>query len=515
MRRFLRRAGGRRPGLRGHPLRTKLILATLALLTAICAGIGIFSHLVMSQYLTGVLDDGLERAAGRAGFTRGQPAGTPPPTRVPEAPEGTAEEDDDGAGTRGMRPGALHALFVDGTPLRAAYVLDDGSVEALNAEDTARLAALEPGSGPEDLELSVGHYRVDAYAAAPDGADGQSVLATGLSTAQRDSTLASLDLTMVVLSLAGLLVTGCAGTVIIRRSLRPLDELAAVATSVSKMPLASGEVEIPMHVPRTAATPGSEVGTVGIALNGMIDHVTRALRARQASEMQVRRFVADASHELRTPLTSIRGYTELVLLSEKVSPSGRSALERVDSESKRMSALVEDLLLLARLDEGQRGERTGVDLTELVVEAISDAQVSAPDDKWTLQLPDEPVLVSAVESELRQVLINLLSNAHKHTPPGTHVEIELLAGEGCAFLNVTDNGPGIDPAFMDALFSRFTKADSARTGNGGDTGSTGLGLAIVQALMMANGGGITVDSEPGRTTFSVSLPLSGSPVGAA
>ncbi|MCC3275504.1 HAMP domain-containing histidine kinase [Arthrobacter sp. zg-Y20] len=487
---------GKWPRLRNHPLRTKLILATLALLTAICAAVGLFSHLAMSQYLTSVLDDGLERSAVRSGFRPGSSGDAQPPERR------TAPRKADG-----MRPGSLNALFVGGEPRRSSLMPDDGAAQPLSDEDVERLAAVKPADGPEDLTLSTGRYRVDAFTAPPGAPAGDAVLVAGLSTAQRDSTLASLNLTMVVLSLGGLLVTGVAGTVIIRRSLRPLDQLAAAATSVSKLPLASGEVEIPVRVPPSAAAPGSEVGTVGMALNGMIDHVTQALRARQASEMKVRQFVADASHELRTPLTSIRGYTELVLLSEQVSAAGRSALERVDSESKRMSVLVENLLLLARLDEGRRGERAGVDLSELVVEAASDAQVSAPEDQWTLQLPDEPVVVYAAESELRQVLINLLSNAHKHTPPGTRVEIVLQADAGKATVTVTDNGQGIDPSFADSIFARFSKADSARTGTESGTGSSGLGLAIVQALVAVNGGTIDVESRPGRTRFTVAFPL--------
>ncbi|MHA7192112.1 sensor histidine kinase [Arthrobacter sp. MDT2-16] len=236
----------------------------------------------------------------------------------------------------------------------------------------------------------------------------------------------------------------------------------------------------------------------------MIDHVTSALRERQSSEMKVRQFVADASHELRTPLTSIRGYTELILMSETVSSSGRSALERVDSESKRMSSLVEDLLLLARLNEGQRGEASDVDLTELVIETTSDAQVAAPGYAWSLDLPDEPVEVRGVETEIRQILINLLSNAHKHTPPGTAISTAVTLDESHARITITDSGPGIDPAFLDTIFTRFSRGDSARTTN---TGSTGLGLAIVQALVEANSDTISVTSEPGKTQFHVQLPL--------
>ncbi|WP_246165255.1 sensor histidine kinase [Arthrobacter yangruifuii] len=491
-------------------MRTKLIVATLALLTAICAAIGVFGHVAMNQYLTGVLDASLERSADRAGFRGGA---APRDSSVPAQDGGSGNPGTslprEGQNLVGLRPGSLNAVFIDGEPSRSTLVLDDGVARQLEENDLTLLAGVDPDRGPQDLALSIGSYRVDAFPAPPGTEDGNAVRVGGLATDQRDSTLASLDLTMAVLSLAGLLVTGVAGTVIIRRSLRPLDQLAAVATSVSKLPLASGEVQVPDRVPPAAAQPGSEVGTVGLALNGMIDHITNALRARQASETKVRQFVADASHELRTPLTSIRGYTELVLLSERVSPSGRSALERVDNEAKRLSALVENLLLLARLDEGRRGKLSDVDLTELVVEATRDAQVSAPEDHWILTLPDEPVVVAAVESELRQVLTNLLSNAHKHTAPGARVEVGLRTAGGEAVVTVTDNGQGIAPEFMNALFARFSKADSARSGTTSGSPSSGLGLAIVQALVAANGGTIDVRSEPGWTRFTVAFPLPG------
>ncbi|WP_235830499.1 sensor histidine kinase [Arthrobacter cheniae] len=482
-----------------HPLhlRTKLILATVALLTTICVAIGVFSHLAMSSYLTGQLDEALSPAAGRAGLPGGRGG--------PDEDDQRSFRDLDPGNAAGQRPGTLNAVFGDdGAARSSALVKDDGSTEPLTDDDLELLAAIDASEGPDELVLSSGRYRVDAATLPVEFTSEGAVLVTGLPTAERDSTLLSLDLTVAGLSLAGLVLTGLAGTVIIRRSLRPLEELSAVATSVSQLPLSSGEVAIPVRVPPAAAQPGTEVGTVGLALNEMIDHVTGALRARHASEMKVRQFVADASHELRTPLTSIRGYTELILMSETVSPSGRSALERVDSESKRMSCLVEDLLLLARLDEGQRGDPSDVDLTELIVETTSDAQVSAPGYSWSLDLPDEPVEVRAVEAEIRQVLINLLSNAHKHTPPGTAIATALTVGEGVASISVTDNGPGIAPVFLDTIFTRFSRGDAARSAN---TGSTGLGLAIVQALVEANGGTISVDSEPGRTEFRVDLPV--------
>jgi two-component system OmpR family sensor kinase len=495
------RAGSHRRALH---LRTKLILATLALLTVICLAIGVLSHVVMSSYLTGQLDAALAPAAGRAGGgdrgvgSGGGPAGDNDDDRRPF-------RDVDPENAAGQRPGTFNVVFdTDGEVRSSALVQDDGTTEPLTEADLDLLAGTDEGDGPVELALSTGNYRIDA-SELPEGitSDG-SILVTGLSTTERDDTLLSLDGTVAALSLGGLVLTGVAGTVIIRRSLRPLEELSAVATSVSRLPLSSGEVAIPVRVPASVAQPGTEVGIVGLALNEMIDHVTSALRERHASEMKIRQFVADASHELRTPLTSIRGYTELILMSEDVSASGRSALERVDSESKRMSSLVEDLLLLARLDEGQRGEISDVDLTELVIETTSDARVTAPSYTWSLDLPEEPIEVSAVEAEVRQVLINLLSNAHKHTPPGTAVATALRVEEGVARITVTDTGPGIDPVFLDTIFTRFSRGDTARTA---DTGSTGLGLAIVQALVEANGGTISVTSEPGRTQFRVDLPL--------
>jgi two-component system OmpR family sensor kinase len=333
--------------------------------------------------------------------------------------------------------------------------------------------------------------------------DGTSTVVVGLSLEDVETTVAWLNAINAIVGLVVLVLLGVAGYLVVRSSLRPLVEVEHTARAI-----AAGDLS--RRVP--AGDPRTEVGRLARALNGMLGQIESAFRAREASEVSARRseermrqFVADASHELRTPLTSIRGYTELVLMSEAVSPSGRSALERVDSESKRMSSLVEDLLLLARLDEGQRGEASDVDLTELVIETTSDAQVAAPGYTWSLDLPDEPVEVRAVEAELRQVLINLLSNAHKHTPPGTVISTALAVGEGRASITVTDSGPGIDPAFLDTIFTRFSRGDAARSAS---AGSTGLGLAIVQALVEANGGSISVTSEPGRTQFRVDLPVS-------
>ena len=242
---------------------------------------------------------------------------------------------------------------------------------------------------------------------------------------------------------------------------------------------------------------------MGQAFNLMLDNVASALAARQQSETNVRRFVADASHELRTPLASIRGYSELLRLTETLSPEGRLSLDRVESESRRMTSLVEDLLLLARLDEGHRPQESEVDLSRLVIESVSDAQVTAPAHSWRLELPEMPVTVSGDEGQLRQALINVLTNAHLHTDPGTSVVTSLsqVPGGGGAVVTVSDNGRGIAPDFIDRIFSRFTRPDAARSG-----GTHGLGLSIAAAIVAAHGGRIGVRSSPGDTEFTIRLP---------
>jgi two-component system OmpR family sensor kinase len=325
-----------------------------------------------------------------------------------------------------------------------------------------------------------------------------------LPLASKEDTEASLVWTMVLVSLGGLALIGLAGTVLIRRTMRPLEQLSDVATKVSKLPLDAGEVALAVRVPASAAHPGTEVGSVGHALNLMLDNVSNALEARQQSETKVRQFVADASHELRTPLTAIRGYTELLRMTETLTDDGRKSLGRVQSQSERMTALVEDLLLLARLDEGKAPEFTDVDLTQLVIETVNDEKVMAPEHIWQLKLPDEPLIVRGDTTQLHQVLANLLSNARKHTEAGTTVVTGVMrSADGSAVVTVTDNGPGIPPEFQGRIFARFARADAARSGS---EGTSGLGLSIVESIVQAHGGTVEVASRPGRTEFAVRLP---------
>jgi two-component system OmpR family sensor kinase len=249
----------------------------------------------------------------------------------------------------------------------------------------------------------------------------------------------------------------------------------------------------------------------------MLGHVTAALRARQASETQVRQFVADASHELRTPLAAIRGYTDLAQRDpERLPGEVAYALRRVESESGRLTGLVTDLLLLARLDAGRPdgpapvGEREPVDLVPLLVDAVGDAYAAGPDRRWRLDLPDEPVTVDGDSTRLVQVVANLLANVRTHTPAGTTVLVRLSVETGVdggpvqAVLRVVDDGPGIPPELLPRVFERFVRGDASRSRA---AGSTGLGLAIAAAIVEAHAGTVEVASEPGRTEFTVRLPL--------
>jgi two-component system OmpR family sensor kinase len=342
---------------------------------------------------------------------------------------------------------------------------------------------------------------------------GDKIVVTGMPLGPVDTTLRDVAVAEIAVFSLALLLAGVIGTAWVRVSLRPLRRVAATATRVTQLPLASGEVSLPDRVPD--ADPRTEVGQVGAAFNRMLGHVESALARREASQSRLRSFAADASHELRTPLAAIRGYAELARRHPGPLPDDIAhALGRVESESARMSELVDELLLLARLDAGRPLASEPVDMTRLVLDVTSDARVAAADHRWQLELPEEPVVVGGDELRLHQVLGNLLSNAARHTPAGTNVTVALRSeppapgqsGHGAAVVSVTDNGPGIPEELQPDVFERFVRGDTSRSHA---AGSSGLGLAIVRAVTAAHGGTANVTSQPGRTRFTISLPVSG------
>ncbi|GGQ67601.1 sensor histidine kinase [Couchioplanes azureus] len=483
----------------GWTLRTRLIALMVVLLTVLGLVVGATAEIYLHKTLYDRLDAQLREIADRA------------QRRPPRLPDGLPRP---GGGQFGDRvpPGAPpDSIFLSVTTAGPK----EGGIVTLRADDEGylvnryrnlpeatmtRLSAVTPNSGPADIDLGdLGDYRVLATTAD----DGMVVAAVPLAET-RDTLLAVAGVTGGAVVLA-LVAAGWAGAVIIRRDLRPLSRVAATATRVSELRLDSGEVELAQRVPEADTDPRTEVGAVGAALNRMLDHVGSALEARHASETRVRQFVADASHELRTPLAAIRGYAELSRRSPRPVPEEIAhVLRRVESEAGRMTALVEDLLLLARLDAGRPLAQDPVDLTMLVVDAVSDAHAAGPRHDWRLEVPGEPVTVTGDGQRLHQVVANLLVNARTHTPEGTAVVVSVATEGDAAVLRVTDAGPGIPAELRPHVFERFARGDSSRSRA---AGSTGLGLSIVHAVVTAHGGSVGVDSVPGRTEFTVRLPL--------
>jgi two-component system OmpR family sensor kinase len=395
------------------------------------------------------------------------------------------------------------AVINHGRTVDAGYLTGAGSRAALTPTAQTQLEQIADSRRPVTLNLdSLGRYRV---VAAPSRSGGD-VIVTGLSMSNVDATMIRMLVILGMFTVIALVVATIAGVVIIRRALAPLRRVAQTASEVVELPLDRGEVKLPVRVAESDANPSTEVGQLGSALNRMLDHIAAALSARQASETRVRQFVADASHELRTPLAAIRGYTELTQRMGDDREAVAHAMGRVASETERITRLVEDLLLLARLDSGRPLEREAVDLSRLAVDAVSDAHVAGPDHQWELDLPEEPVVVTGDAARLHQVLTNLLANARVHTAAGTVVTTRLSTEPTHTVLQVIDNGPGIPAALQTEVFERFARGDTSRSRKGG---STGLGLAIVSAVVRAHSGTITVNSSPGHTEFTVRLPLNG------
>jgi len=481
---------------RAWSLRFRLLVGQVVVLAIVCVGIGAVTELALYRYLVGQLDTELHDASHRSVRIFAEPPGRHHLRPFPRPGPGPVFLD-----APGQPVGIVAAVISPGEATEAGYLTTAGSRAGLSDTAKAQLGALPVNRPPVTRDLDgLGRYRVVAAPARQSG----DIVITGLSMSNVDATMIRVLMIFAVVTVIAVAAAILAGIVIIRRALAPLRRVAQTATEVVDLPLDRGEVALPVRVLESDANPRTEVGQLGSALNRMLDHVSAALSARQASETRVRQFVADASHELRTPLAAIRGYTELAQRVGNDTDAVAHAMSRVQSETERMTHLVEDLLLLARLDSGRPLERESVDLSRVAVDAASDAHVAGSDHQWELDLPEEPVVVCGDAARLHQVVTNLLANARVHTGPGTVVTTRLGSDATHAVLSVLDNGPGIPENLQSEVFERFARGDTSRSRKGG---STGLGLAIVSAVVKAHDGAITLDSAPGRTEFTVRLPL--------
>ena len=485
------------------PLRVKLIAVMLLLVTVTLALISLASVSALRGYLIGRLDDQIERVA--VGFEHPPPGGFGGPEvgRPPPSPYLIQFRDANGQ-------------IVESFDNRLQQNRQPPRLPADAAELQARLGVpfTVPAAG------GGGEWRV-VLAPLNDGSGGTVAVATTLDDI--GATIHRLVLIDLIASVGVLLVLAGVGVGIVGASLRPLVEIERTAGAI-----AAGDLtrRVPDRDPRT------EVGRLGGALNSMLAQIEWAFRSRAASEAaargseeRMRRFVADASHELRTPLTTIRGFAELYRQGAARDPEELDRLmRRIEDQAARLGLLVEDLLLLARLDQARPLDRGPVDLLAVAAEAVNDARAVAPDRRIELHAGPGPAprdgerdgdggegappIVLGDEPRLRQVVANLMSNALTHTPAGTPIEVRAgtrdLHGSTWAVIEVTDHGPGLAPDQAERVFERFYRADPARSHDGG----SGLGLAIVAALAAVHGGSAEVDSKRGRgATFRVLLPL--------
>jgi two-component system, OmpR family, sensor kinase len=340
-----------------------------------------------------------------------------------------------------------------------------------------------------------GTYDADGYRVHADPIVNGQQLLVAVPLTELKQTLARLSGIMLAVGIGVLVTLGLLAWWIVRVGLRPLEEIGHTAADIAAGDLSKRVEHADEH---------TEVGRLGLALNAMLAQIEQAFAERTASEERLRRFLADASHELRTPLTSIRGYAELFRRGASERPDDLAkSMQRIEQEAGRMGILVEDLLLLARLDQGRPLEKRAVDLADLASDAVADAR--AVDRSRAIGLSSNgPVVVQGDEIRLRQVLANLLTNALHHTPSGTPVEVSVAQQDGTASLIVADHGPGLPSDDTGKIFERFYRADPSRAR---ESGGVGLGLSIVDAITKAHDGTVSVEQTPGGgATFLVRLP---------
>ncbi|ORA13523.1 sensor histidine kinase [Mycobacterium arosiense] len=483
-----------------HSLRRQLLLGVLAVVSVVLVTVGIVSVLSLRGYVNIMSDADVAASLDALGhqytkYRHGEHVSSHPGT--PSIAQAMLE-------FTGQTPGNLIAVLHNGTVIGSAVFSEDEPKPA-PADVVRDLQAQSWGDGPPRTEIlgRLGPHRVDSTVV------GSDVLVVGVSQNLADRIIARKQLTTTVLTAIALVITAGLTVWVVGYTLRPLRRLAAIAADVAAMSLTGDDHQISVRVPPQDTNPQNEVGIVGHTLNRLLDNVDSALAHRVESDLRMRQFITDASHELRTPLAAIQGYAELTRQdSSALPPTTEYALARIESEARRMALLVDELLLLSRLGEGQDLQSEDVDLAEVVSDAVNDARVAALTHHWVKELPDEPVWVRGDHARLHQLVSNLLNNARVHTPPGVTVTTGIICrrdgpGAPCAELTVTDDGPGIDEDLLPRLFERFVRANTSRSNGSGN----GLGLAIVSSIVKAHHGSVTADSTEGSTVFRVRLPL--------
>ena len=506
---------------RPRSLRLQVVLIASALVAAVSIVVGVVAVLSLHDYMLSQVDARLNGAAARGadiagGRGPGSTPGTTSPTPAPTPPARPSRNDVVGA--PGQSAGTITAIFRDGAFEIGGWIASDGVRHDLTAAQKKLLAARLPTGSADrtapvtlDLGGALGDYRV----AGRTTHSGVGVV-TALPLDSVTAVTGRLTLVVALVGLACIVLAIAAAAVAMGRALRPLRRVAHTAAAVTSVPLDRGEVRLAGRVDARDIASTAEVGQVGTALNDMLDHVESALAQREASESTMRRFVADASHELRTPLATIRAYAQLSDRADAGEPEIRGNAALIDVEGVRMGALIDQLLVLARLDALPALAQDEVDLRLLLAEAVLAARLAGPDHVWILELGEDAALVRGDAGDLRRVVDNLLGNARVHTPEGTTVRVrldEVRTGEGVApepaegsvRLTVSDDGPGLPEAVRDTVFERFARGETSRSREGG---GTGLGMAIARAVVEAHGGTITLGPGPG-TTFVVMLPIAG------
>jgi len=457
-------------------LRARLLLAVVVLAAVGLVAANVATYSTLSSYLLDRTDSTLDQTAE------------------------TLRRPGPGGGIRSAPPGTfVQVRSLDGDTVVATFsgaTLPGASVPAPKLPGTVKPPTLNR-SREAVRYFTVGgahggpEYRVRASIAQDD----EAMLLVASSLRDVNSTLHRLlAIELVVTALVLAAIAGL-GLWLVRLGLRPLDAIGETASAI-----AAGDLS--RRVER--AEERTEVGRLGLALNSMLARIESSFRAQEASERKLRRFVADASHELRTPLSAVRAYSELYDRGAAERPDDlERSMQGISRESERMSVLVEDLLLLARLDDGRPLEREPVELDEVVGEAVETAQ--AVDPERAIALHAEPATVLGDRVRLRQIVDNLLANVRAHTPAGTPASVSVRRKNGSAEIAVTDAGPGLDEEHLEHLFERFYRADASRSRA---SGGVGLGLAIVAAVAEAHGGTASASSRPGEgTTVAIALPL--------